>query len=111
MRNRQTVNGAKPELLFTRSMVQTTMSRAAIDFIFRNLNLETTIHQLNSYPWTTVDEFLMSMLNSNDNIQLPGGFTRKCGDKTGTIIGMTRCVRLCYFNSIFQLQRVDSKLH
>jgi hypothetical protein len=70
-------------------MVQTTLSRAAIDFIFANLNLNVTVDQLNSYPWT-VDEILISSLNSNDNIQLPGGFTHKCGHKIGTIIGMSR---------------------
>lgn len=88
-RNKHTLNGAKAELLLTRSMVQNVMSRAAIDFIFDKLNLDITIKQLNSYPWT-VDEYLVSSLNSNDNIQLPGGFTRKCGNKAGTVIGMSR---------------------
>ncbi|KAI6189376.1 hypothetical protein M3Y97_00001400 [Aphelenchoides bicaudatus] len=88
-RNKQTIDGNKPEVLLTRSMVQNFMSREAIDFIIDKLNLDITVQQLNSYSWT-VDEYLTSSLNSNDNIKLPGGFTRKCGSKSGTIIGMSR---------------------
>ncbi|KAI6170358.1 hypothetical protein M3Y97_01162100 [Aphelenchoides bicaudatus] len=78
-RNKLVVDWNKPTLGFTRSMVQTTVSRAAMDFITEKLNLTKLIKQYNSYPTSTVDEFLISSLNSNDNIQLPGGFTQKFG--------------------------------
>ncbi|KAI6170487.1 hypothetical protein M3Y97_01149600 [Aphelenchoides bicaudatus] len=89
-RNKLTVGGSTPDLPITRSLVQSTMSRESIDFIFEKLDLTRTLKQLNSKPGTMTDEVLFSTLNSNDNIQLPGGFTQKCAATAGTVIGMTR---------------------
>ncbi|KAI6185410.1 hypothetical protein M3Y98_00020300 [Aphelenchoides besseyi] len=87
-RNFLTVNGIPPTLGVTRSFVQNTMSREAIDFILEKLNLNLLIELFNAEDWTG-DEYLTSTLNSDDNIQLPGGFTRRC-KQSGIIIGKTR---------------------
>ncbi|KAI6177789.1 hypothetical protein M3Y97_00945900 [Aphelenchoides bicaudatus] len=89
-RNKLTVNGNAPILPITRGLVQVTMSRKSIDFIFDTLDLQRTVDQFNSKPGTMSDEALFSSINSNDNIQLPGGFTQKCAPTAGTVIGMTR---------------------
>ncbi|KAI6177786.1 Beta-1,3-galactosyl-O-glycosyl-glycoprotein beta-1,6-N-acetylglucosaminyltransferase 3 [Aphelenchoides bicaudatus] len=89
-RNNLVVNGHKPELTITRSLIQNAMSRKAIEFMFDTLNLTTTIEQLNSNPGTMTDEILFSSLNSNDNIQLPGGFTTQCDSNVGNVVGMSR---------------------
>ncbi|KAI6184987.1 Glycosyl transferase, family 14-containing protein [Aphelenchoides bicaudatus] len=89
-RNNLTVNNAKPELIITRSLVQDAISRQAIDFIFENMNLTIAIQQFNANRMMMSDEVLWSSLNSNDNIQLPGGFTQKCDGPVGTITSMSR---------------------
>lgn len=53
------------------------LSRQAVDFMLDQMNLN---RLLAAFEWNThgVDEQLMGTLNSNDAIDLPGGFTLHC---------------------------------
>ncbi|KAI6171285.1 Beta-1,3-galactosyl-O-glycosyl-glycoprotein beta-1,6-N-acetylglucosaminyltransferase 3 [Aphelenchoides bicaudatus] len=59
-RNNLTVNGDPPFFFFSRSPVEVTMSREAIDFILEKMDLRGVIAQFNSYPVTAIDEFVTS---------------------------------------------------
>ncbi|KAI6171336.1 hypothetical protein M3Y97_01060100 [Aphelenchoides bicaudatus] len=88
-RNRLVVDGNMPDFLLSRGAVQSVISHEAVDFIVNKLDLNQTIFQLNSDMWS-VDEYLTSSINSNDNIQLPGGFTRKCYETAGIVLAMNK---------------------
>ncbi|CAD5225476.1 unnamed protein product [Bursaphelenchus okinawaensis] len=88
-RNRQVQNNFEPKLVPTRGFVQSTLSKAAVDFILEELFLDVTIAYFSLYP-KSKDEYLFSTINNNDNIALPGGFTSKCTKNNGTTTGITR---------------------
>jgi hypothetical protein len=56
---------------------QVALSREAVNFMMEELNLN---RLLDAFEWNAhgVDEQLMGTLNSNDAIDLPGGFTLQC---------------------------------
>uniref|UniRef100_A0AC34QT13 Uncharacterized protein n=1 Tax=Panagrolaimus sp. JU765 TaxID=591449 RepID=A0AC34QT13_9BILA len=64
-------------LELTKSLVQVSISRAAVDFVFDELNVELFIRQLERKGFG-VDELFWATLNVDETINLPGGFTRQC---------------------------------
>ncbi|CAK5016354.1 unnamed protein product [Meloidogyne enterolobii] len=53
------------------------LSRAFVDFIINELNLEILLEQLNKAEFG-VDEHLWQSLSISDNLNAPGGFTEQC---------------------------------
>uniref|UniRef100_A0A914LXP2 Uncharacterized protein n=1 Tax=Meloidogyne incognita TaxID=6306 RepID=A0A914LXP2_MELIC len=53
------------------------LSRAFVDFIINELNLEKLLEQLNKAEFG-VDEHLWQSLSISDNLNAPGGFTEQC---------------------------------
>uniref|UniRef100_A0A7E4VYS2 PH domain-containing protein n=1 Tax=Panagrellus redivivus TaxID=6233 RepID=A0A7E4VYS2_PANRE len=74
---------------FTKGFNQCSLSRAAVDYIFDELNLTNLVTNINTDTYG-VDEILVSTLNSDDNIGLPGGFTRKCLGSKANVNTLTR---------------------
>uniref|UniRef100_A0A7E4W0X2 Uncharacterized protein n=1 Tax=Panagrellus redivivus TaxID=6233 RepID=A0A7E4W0X2_PANRE len=56
------------------------LSRAAVEYIFDELNVDKLVYQLNIGGYG-IDEFLFPTLQSDDAIGLPGGITRRCIDE------------------------------
>ncbi|KAI6208585.1 hypothetical protein M3Y96_00130700 [Aphelenchoides besseyi] len=100
-RNTRSHNYYPPIVQFAKSLAQVSVSRAAIDFMLNDMNLN---RLLSAIEWNTygTDELLMGTLNSHDAVDLPGGFTLQClkrGFQTGSF------TRLSYW------QRNPSKCH
>ncbi|CAJ0606102.1 unnamed protein product [Cylicocyclus nassatus] len=65
------------ELPEIRGIVQSSLSRAAVDWAVRNVDLTTLIYQLNS-DVRGIDETLWATLQMSDDLEMPGRFTGKC---------------------------------
>nr|CAD2185396.1 unnamed protein product [Meloidogyne enterolobii] len=65
------------------------LSRAFVDFIINELNLEKLLEQLNKAEFG-VDEHLWQSLSISDNLNAPGGFTEQCYDFGYTTPFITR---------------------
>ena len=63
-------------LNITKSLVQISISHEAVDFVFDELNVDRFIKQLESKSFG-VDELFWATLNTDDVVNLPGGFTKK----------------------------------
>ncbi|KAE9551091.1 hypothetical protein FO519_005688 [Halicephalobus sp. NKZ332] len=59
-----------------KSMVEISISRAAVDYVFDELNFHSLIRKLELKEFG-VDETFWATLNTNDIVNLPGGFTTK----------------------------------
>ncbi|KAE9547388.1 hypothetical protein FO519_009402 [Halicephalobus sp. NKZ332] len=64
----------------TKSLVQVSISREAVDYVFENLNVGPLIKRLELKEYG-VDETFWATLNSNEIINLPGGFTTEYLEK------------------------------
>ncbi|OZC04925.1 hypothetical protein X798_08117 [Onchocerca flexuosa] len=71
------------------------LSRSFVEFVMGSLNLTTLIEMFDSKPYGT-DEMLFHSLHSDDSLDAPGGFTRKCIDKQSGFI--TRYVAWTWSN-------------
>ncbi|KAH7701777.1 Protein T14B4.9, partial [Aphelenchoides avenae] len=76
-------------LRLTKSMVQAALSREASEYLTRSLNLDAFIDQLEQAEYG-MDENMLSTLNSNEIVGLPGGFTTKCLDNGKPVWSVTR---------------------
>ncbi|CAJ0606098.1 unnamed protein product [Cylicocyclus nassatus] len=65
------------ELPEIRGIVQSSLSRAAVDWAVRSVDLTTLIYQLNS-DVRGIDETLWATLQMSDDLEMPGRFTGKC---------------------------------
>ncbi|KAM3727600.1 Beta-1,3-galactosyl-O-glycosyl-glycoprotein beta-1,6-N-acetylglucosaminyltransferase [Dirofilaria immitis] len=74
------------------------LSRNFVEFVMESLNLTTLIEMFDSRPYGT-DEMLFHSLHSDDSLNAPGGFTRKCIDKQSGFITRSRKYRhnVCIF--------------
>ena len=88
-RNTMTYHGFEPKLLFSKNLVESSLSKAMVDFIFDELNLTITIHHFNKQGYG-IDEYFWSSLQSTDAIGIPGGFTHKCLDEGVKSVSMAR---------------------
>uniref|UniRef100_A0A7E4VIJ2 Beta-1,3-galactosyl-O-glycosyl-glycoprotein beta-1,6-N-acetylglucosaminyltransferase 4 n=1 Tax=Panagrellus redivivus TaxID=6233 RepID=A0A7E4VIJ2_PANRE len=68
------------QLQITKSLVEVSLSREAADYIIDVLNTSTLIENLEKSKYG-MDEHFISTLNSNEGLDLPGGFTTKCFEK------------------------------
>ncbi|KAH7701592.1 Protein H41C03.3 [Aphelenchoides avenae] len=73
-RNRLPFNGSPPKLAFAKSIVETSVTRAMIDFIVNELNLTRLMHQIETSRYG-IDEVIMGTLHTSDAVGAPGGFT------------------------------------
>uniref|UniRef100_A0A7E4VVT0 Glycosyltransferase family 92 protein n=1 Tax=Panagrellus redivivus TaxID=6233 RepID=A0A7E4VVT0_PANRE len=85
----QTSSGALPTLHVTKSLVQVSISRDAVDFVFEELNVDRLVRRLEQRHFG-VDELFWGTLNADDGLQLPGGFTQKCLVKRSKVYMATR---------------------
>ncbi|KAE9547055.1 hypothetical protein FO519_009733 [Halicephalobus sp. NKZ332] len=69
------LNTLRP-LRITKSLVQVSISRAAVDYVFDKLNIGPFVKKLELKGYG-VDELFWATLNANEVVNLPGGFTRK----------------------------------
>uniref|UniRef100_A0A7E4VXK2 Uncharacterized protein n=1 Tax=Panagrellus redivivus TaxID=6233 RepID=A0A7E4VXK2_PANRE len=76
-------------ITFTKGYNHCSLSRAAVDYIFDELNLATLVNNLNTKTYG-IDEILIPTLNADDSVGLPGGFTRKCLDSGTSYHILTR---------------------
>ncbi|KAE9546927.1 hypothetical protein FO519_009861, partial [Halicephalobus sp. NKZ332] len=60
----------------TKSLAQVSISREAVDYVFDELNFHSLIRKLELKQFG-VDETFWATLNTNDILNLPGGFTTK----------------------------------
>lgn len=88
-RNNMAFNGVPPRLTFSKSLVESTLSREMVDFILGELNLTKAIDQIENGRYG-IDEILFSTLNSHDAINAPGGFTQKCSKRGTDVYHVTR---------------------
>ncbi|CAJ0588750.1 unnamed protein product [Cylicocyclus nassatus] len=64
-------------LTIVRHMVQSTISRAAVEWAVKTVDLSTLIKQINTAIYGS-DELLWAALQMSDDLQMPGRFTQKC---------------------------------
>uniref|UniRef100_A0AC34Q2C1 Uncharacterized protein n=1 Tax=Panagrolaimus sp. JU765 TaxID=591449 RepID=A0AC34Q2C1_9BILA len=64
-------------LIPTSSLVQVSVSRAAVDYMLDELDLTTYIQTIER-GFYGFDELFMATLNANPELGLPGGFTNDC---------------------------------
>lgn len=83
------------KLRFAKSTVHVSASREMIDFILNKLDLTRLMKQVeasgpvvNGHKMNK-DEFLIGSLNTEDAIEVPGGFTHSCLDKGVENWGLT----------------------
>jgi hypothetical protein len=79
---------------FAKSPSEISLSRAAIDFILKNMNLNEFMDKLGNdpdsiYP-STQDELMMGTLNAMQELNIPGGFTQHCLKKGIEVRSFTR---------------------
>ena len=70
-------------------MDQVAVSRAAVDFLVAELNVDGFIRELEKAEYG-MDEDFLSTLNSNDAVRLPGGFTTRCIERGVQVSSITR---------------------
>ncbi|VDO19740.1 unnamed protein product [Heligmosomoides polygyrus] len=58
--------------------VETSLSRAAVDWMVKTADLTTLINQLNNNNFYGIDELFMATLQVTEALEMPGGFTAKC---------------------------------
>uniref|UniRef100_A0A7E4VG83 DDE Tnp4 domain-containing protein n=1 Tax=Panagrellus redivivus TaxID=6233 RepID=A0A7E4VG83_PANRE len=86
---RNTSKNTNQTIKFATSQNQCSLSRAAVDYIFDELDLTLLIKNINTDTYG-IDEILMSTLNADDAINLPGGFTQTCIDDGVVVKDLTR---------------------
>ncbi|CAJ0605569.1 unnamed protein product [Cylicocyclus nassatus] len=64
-------------LTIVRGIVQSSISRAAVDWAVNTVDLTTLINRINTRVYGT-DELLWAILQMSDGLQMPGRFTEKC---------------------------------
>ncbi|VDM46608.1 unnamed protein product [Toxocara canis] len=64
-------------LRFAKGGVQSVFSRESVDYIINKLNLTLSLSKLDKLGYGN-DELLLPTLNMQDEIGVPGGFTRRC---------------------------------
>uniref|UniRef100_A0A7E4VCX6 Lactosylceramide 4-alpha-galactosyltransferase n=1 Tax=Panagrellus redivivus TaxID=6233 RepID=A0A7E4VCX6_PANRE len=77
------------KIAFAKGYNECSLSRAAVDYIFDELNVDKLVFQLNSGSFG-IDEILIPTLQTDDAIGLPGGITRRCLDEKVTNSHFTR---------------------
>lgn len=82
-------NGQLLSLNLTKSFVHVSISRAAVEFVLTQMNVEKFIAKMEEGGYG-VDELFWGTLNSNDEIGLPGGFTQHCLKKGKRVSLITR---------------------
>lgn len=86
----------KIHLNFAKSFVQSSLSRAAVDFLLYRMNLTGIIEKIHGNAplidgfAMTKDELLIGTLNAEDWLHFPGGFTQHCLNQGVEINGLTR---------------------
>lgn len=76
-RNRVGHGGLPAKIDFAKSLVESCVSRAMIEFMVHALNLTGILRQIETNRYG-IDEIILPTLNSNDAINAPGGFTQDC---------------------------------
>ncbi|KAH7730137.1 core-2/I-Branching enzyme family protein [Aphelenchoides avenae] len=76
-RNRIAHNGLPPKMDFAKSLVESCVSRAMIEFMVNDLDLTGILKQIETSRYG-IDEIVLPTLNSNDAVSAPGGFTQEC---------------------------------
>ncbi|CAJ0606261.1 unnamed protein product [Cylicocyclus nassatus] len=92
-------------LTMVRGFVQCSLSRAAVDWAVKIVDLTPLINQLNINEYA-IDETLWSVLQMNDDLQMPGSFTAKCLNNETYVPCITRH-NICIFG-IENLQRLST---
>lgn len=86
----------KIELNFAKSFVQAAVSRAMVDFILNRMNITGMIERIHANASVidgagmTKDELLFGTVNSEDNLNVPGGFTHKCIEQGHRVASLAR---------------------
>ncbi|CAJ0606311.1 unnamed protein product [Cylicocyclus nassatus] len=83
-------------LTIVRGFVQCSLSRAAVDWAVKIVDLTPLINQLNINEYA-IDETLWSVLQMNDDLQMPGSFTAKCLNNETYVPCITRSAWMGFF--------------
>lgn len=87
------VDGSLPTLHINASAAQAFLSRAAVDYLLNELNLEPFIAETESSVGYGKDENIFGTINANDEIRITGGFTQQaCRKKRPEIHSLVRWV-------------------
>lgn len=86
------------KLYITKSFVSTSLTRKMVEFMTEILDLNGFITQLEATSKYSMDELFVSSINSNDQLNAPGGFTKACLDRGFPVDGLTRLLVLKLFS-------------
>lgn len=83
------VNGFPPKLHFAKGYVESSLSKAMVDFMVNDLNLTETLIRLNNNSFG-IDEILISTLQATEALNAPGSFMHRCIEEAGGNSHFTR---------------------
>uniref|UniRef100_A0A914C3N7 Uncharacterized protein n=1 Tax=Acrobeloides nanus TaxID=290746 RepID=A0A914C3N7_9BILA len=78
----------KIAMTFAKGQAPNSLSRPMVDFMLNELNLTKILAQLEGRYG--IDELLMPMLQATEELDVPGGFTRKCIERGIAVNDITR---------------------
>lgn len=76
------------KMTLAKGQVQSSVSRHMVDFMLNELNLTKVLEQLEGRYG--IDELLWPMLQVTEELEIPGGFTRKCMENGISVNDITR---------------------
>ncbi|KAI6208501.1 Beta-1,3-galactosyl-O-glycosyl-glycoprotein beta-1,6-N-acetylglucosaminyltransferase 3 [Aphelenchoides besseyi] len=88
-RNKKPFNGYDPKLVFSKGYVESTLSRAMVDFMLNELDLTELVRRIELKSFG-IDELMIPTLHAADAIAAPGGFTHHCLEQNIAVQHITR---------------------
>ncbi|KAI6223630.1 hypothetical protein M3Y99_01444500 [Aphelenchoides fujianensis] len=79
-RNKEPFNGYNATLVFSKGYVESTLSRAMVDFMVHELDLTELVRRIELKSFG-IDELMIPTLHAADALAAPGGFTHHCLSK------------------------------
>ena len=90
--NKNITNTESKKLQFAQGDLQSTWSRAAMEFILNEINILHVSEKFSAKTKHKMDRVLLSSLQASADVNLPGGFTHACLDKNIQTASITRNV-------------------
>lgn len=81
-----------PKLALAKGYVECALSRAMVEFMIKDLNLDPLLDLMRGRNKEFGREMLIPTLHSTDALQAPGGFTHRCLDMGKRVQHVTRHV-------------------
>lgn len=81
-------NGSSPSLKWAKGDFQSTLSKAMVDYMLKELNVSKFMTQLEG-PFA-IDEIFIPTLQATEELNIPGGFTHSCIDRELNVDHVTR---------------------